>query len=113
MCDTRYNPMHARLLGEEDDTHLMHVTCKKCQNSILAVVVTSQGNASSIGLVTDLSYEDVMRVGPASAVTVDDVIDVHEFLESGAWKTLHVPKKKTIHRKPVHKAKARSSKKSK
>ena len=85
VCETRYNPMEARILGQEEETHLLHVQCRKCQNSILAVVLVNEVGASSVGLLTDLSYEDVMRFRSNPGVSVDDVIEVHRQLERGAW----------------------------
>lgn len=85
VCETRYNPMEARLLGEQGETHLLHVQCRKCQHSILALVLVNQVGASSVGLLTDLSYEDVLRVKVGSHVSVDDVIAVHEMLEVPQW----------------------------
>ncbi len=81
LCESSYNPMEARVLGEKEDGHLLHIRCKKCWNSILALVLVSNVGVSSVGLVTDLTFEDVVRFREApSEVTVDDVIAVHEML---------------------------------
>ncbi|MCR4313796.1 MAG: hypothetical protein NUV84_00940 [Candidatus Uhrbacteria bacterium] len=85
VCETRYNPMEARLLGEQEETHLLHVQCRKCQHSILAIVLVNQVGASSVGLLTDLSYDDVVRVKSGSWVSVDDVIEVHRLFQSTNW----------------------------
>lgn len=85
VCETRYNPMEARLLGEQGETHLLHVQCRKCQHSILAIVLVNQVGASSVGLLTDLSYDDVMRVHSDGTVSIDDVIDVHRLFQSVNW----------------------------
>lgn len=85
VCETRYNPMEARLLGEQGETQLLHVQCRKCRHSILALVLVNQMGASSVGLLTDLSYEDVMRSKAHTAVTVDDVIQVHTLFEGEHW----------------------------
>ena len=83
VCETRYNPMQAQILGKDGETHLLHVQCKKCRNSILALVLVSQVGASSVGLLTDLTYDDVVRFKMNREVTIDDVIDIHEFFEQG------------------------------
>lgn len=94
LCEARYNPMEARLLGKEGDTHLLHVTCRKCHNAILAMVLVNRVGSSSVGLVTDLTVDDVMRFQQHRAVTIDDVIDTHDFLEGDRWKGLIRPVKK-------------------
>lgn len=85
VCETRYNPMEARVLGKQGETHLIHVQCRKCQNSILALVLVNHVGASSVGLVTDLTYEDVVRFRCAPCVSIDDVIDVHDLLGQLHW----------------------------
>lgn len=85
VCETRYNPMEAKLLGEQGETHLLHVQCRKCQHSILVIVLVNQVGASSVGLLTDLSYDDVVRVKSGSWVSVDDVIEVHRLFQSAHW----------------------------
>ncbi len=85
VCETRYNSMEARMLGEQGQTQLLHVKCRKCMNSILALVLVNQVGASSVGLLTDLSYEDVLRFRSDKAIELDDVIEVHRWIESSGW----------------------------
>lgn len=85
VCETRYHPMEARALAGEGETQLLHVQCRKCQNAILALVHVNQVGASSVGLLTDLSYEDVVRFRAERVVHIDDVIEMHRFFESPRW----------------------------
>lgn len=81
LCETNYNPMEARVLGEKEDGHLLHIRCKKCWNSILALVLVSNAGVSSVGLITDLTYDDVRKFsGRDTSVSTDDVIAVHQML---------------------------------
>lgn len=95
VCETRYNPMEAKMLGEDGETRLLHVHCRKCQHAILALVLTNQVGASSVGLLTDLSYEDVLKFRSAQRVTVNDVMDIHAILEDGSWRKQIEPKRRT------------------
>ncbi len=100
VCETRYNPMEAQMLGKDGETHLLHVQCKKCQNSILALVLVNRVGASSVGLLTDLSYEDVMKFRENRQVSVNDVIETHDLLGSDSIsKIFGFPKKRRISRK--------------
>ncbi len=85
VCETRYLSMEAQLLAENGGTRLLHVRCRKCQHSILALVLVNQVGASSVGLLTDLSYEDVLKFRSNRLVSVNDVIDTHTALENGSW----------------------------
>ena len=83
LCESTQENMEARILGESDETRLLHLRCKKCSSSILAMVLLSPGGVSSVGLLTDLTFEDVGRLSSVEAVNTDDVLKVHEMLESG------------------------------
>ena len=74
--------MEARVLGEDGETHLLHVRCKSCANAILALVLVTKAGVSSVGLVTDLSYEDVVKFQSQGKVSIDDVLGVHQMMES-------------------------------
>ncbi len=81
LCETNYNPMEARVLGEREDGHLLHIRCKKCWNSILALVLVSNAGVSSVGLITDLTYDDVRKFSSReTSVSTDDVIAVHQLM---------------------------------
>jgi len=70
VCNSRY----------KNDAHLVHITCQQCRSAILAVVLVNGTGISSIGLVTDLTSEDVLKFRDAGALTHDDVIDLHQFI---------------------------------
>ena len=80
--------MEAKMLGEDGETRLLHVQCRKCQNSILALILVNNVGASSVGLLTDLSYEDVLRFRSNKQVTINDVIEIHDVMEQNSWQNV-------------------------
>lgn len=80
VCNLRYDPVEARVLEESDNAHLFYIRCRHCQAAVLAVVTVSSSGISSVGLVTDLTSDDVIRFKSAKPITCDDVIEVHEQL---------------------------------
>ncbi|MFH1405513.1 MAG: hypothetical protein ABIH21_05495 [Patescibacteria group bacterium] len=92
LCESKYKPMSARVVREQGQTHLMHMTCNKCKNSILAVVLVNQIGASSVGIVTDLSYDDVLNFETRQRIVTDDVINVHAYFNKKGWQNDFVEK---------------------
>ncbi|MBU0706904.1 hypothetical protein KKG41_00855 [Patescibacteria group bacterium] len=80
LCNTQYNPLSAKVLEEKDDAHLVHINCKKCNSSIVALILSSALGVSSVGLLTDLSGEDALRFKKSSRVNDDDVINLYSLL---------------------------------
>lgn len=83
LCDTRYQAAQARVLAEEGETRLVHVTCRKCGGATLSLLMQSDAGASTVGMVTDLSHEDAVRFRRGRRVSTDDVIEAHELLAKG------------------------------
>lgn len=81
LCNSAYNPLEAKILEERDDAHLVHVRCRNCQSAIVALIVSGGLGVSSIGLVTDLSAEDVVHFKNEEPITIDDVLALHEELK--------------------------------
>ncbi|OGL94909.1 hypothetical protein A2348_05480 [Candidatus Uhrbacteria bacterium RIFOXYB12_FULL_58_10] len=109
LCETKYAPAQARVLSEQDDTRLIHATCKKCGSATLALVVEGEAGGSTVGLVTDLSYDDVLRFHRGGRVSTDDVIEAHEGLEAPLAEVLHISPPKRRSRAKVSVASRRAA----
>ena len=81
LCEASYNPESAQVLGEKEDSHLLHIRCGNCSNAIIALVLISSVGVSSVGLVTDLDFHEVNRFKGGPSVSTDDVIDMHHALQ--------------------------------
>ena len=78
LCGYYYNPVKAQILEENEEAHLIHITCNKCKASVVAVVLDTAMGLSSIGLVTDLDPEDVLKFKNMPVLSADEVLDIHE-----------------------------------
>ncbi len=80
LCEASYNPLRARVLDERDEAHLVHIQCARCGSSIVALIMSSGIGITSVGLVTDLTGDDVLRFKDETRISVDEVLDVHQLL---------------------------------
>ncbi len=82
LCEMSYNPQEAKVLGEKEDSHLLHIQCGNCSNAIIALVLISSVGVSSVGMVTDLAFEEVNRFKDAVPVSTDEVIEMHHLFKN-------------------------------
>lgn len=82
VCQHRYNPFTAHVVEERDGAQLVHVTCNQCSSSIVALVLSGGFGVSSVGFITDLSSDDVLRLKHSETVTSDDVLTLYKELDS-------------------------------
>ncbi|MBI5466144.1 MAG: hypothetical protein HY974_02565 [Candidatus Kerfeldbacteria bacterium] len=80
LCEAAYSPLQARVLEEREDAHLLHIQCSHCHSSIVALVLSSAIGITSVGLVTDLTGDDVLRFKDAEALNTDEVLSFHHLL---------------------------------
>ncbi len=82
LCEAVYEPLEIKVLDEHDGKHLVHVTCRKCAHSVVALITNqSNGGMSSMGLITDAEPEDVLRFKKSEVVSWDDCLAWHNFLQ--------------------------------
>lgn len=82
ICNLKYSSAEIRVIEERNDAHLVYIKCGRCQSSILAIVTANQLGVSSVGILTDLSGEDILKFKKQPAVSTNDVIDMHQLLKS-------------------------------
>lgn len=80
LCRRQYKLTDAYIVDEQHGAYLLHTECKNCGSSIVATLVAGRHAVSSMGLVTDLTSEDVTKFKDAEVVNCDDVIDCHAWL---------------------------------
>jgi hypothetical protein len=98
-CSTSFDVLHAKVIETYPDAHLVHFTCDKCRNALLAVVALSSDATQTVGLLTDLSYEDVLRFSKMQMISIEDVVDAHEYFEKKGWANAFLKRKKQKRKK--------------
>lgn len=81
LCHMHYSIRDAKVLEESEDTHLMHVVCRRCSSSIIVLMLSGELGVSSVGMVTDLTSEDVLKFKDTQTVEADDVLKLHVALQ--------------------------------
>ena len=73
--------MEARVLEENERASLIYIKCRKCQSSILALILSNPLGVSSVGLVTDLNPEEVMKYRLTDDIVEDDALESYQLLQ--------------------------------
>lgn len=81
LCSHNYKDNKAVVLEENKDSHLVHITCPKCNNAILAMVVISPLGMNTIAIITDLSAKEVANFKRRPPVSEDELLSFHQFIQ--------------------------------
>lgn len=82
VCEYEYKTLRAKILDENEEAQLMYVKCQRCQGSLIVLLLASGPLVSSIGLITDLSMDDVQKFKHGYSIKEEDVIKIHQELKS-------------------------------
>lgn len=80
LCHANFNPFKIKVLEERGDSHLLHTECQCCHSSVVILVLASELGVSSVGLVTDLMSDEIIKFKDSHEVNSDDVIELHRLL---------------------------------
>lgn len=79
-CNTLYGKSTKKMSISDKNTHLVHVTCHKCQSNFLAVVLEIARGTSTVGMVTDLNFDDLQRLYKIDRISLNEAIEGSKFL---------------------------------
>ena len=80
-CSAEYDLDGAKVIGEEEDSTMVYVSCNECESSIVAIVAMSGLGIVSLGLVTDMTEDDAKKMVDCKELTGDDLLCAYELLK--------------------------------
>lgn len=81
LCSAAYDTVAAKLFAKKDGANLIHLTCAKCKSAFMAIIMTFGQGMSTVGMVTDMSFEDAKKMYGGQPLTVDEIIEGYQFLQ--------------------------------
>ena len=81
VCNTMYDLQKFKIIAERDQNVLTYIQCSSCGSAVLSMLTAGQQGLQAVGLVTDLTLDEVMTFERGEAVSSDDVLKLHDLLE--------------------------------
>ena len=80
LCESKYDSFRAKVIDSRGDSRLLHTQCSKCGAYIISLISATPFGLSSIGIISDLSSDDVLKFKDQPKITCDDVIEFHQII---------------------------------
>ncbi len=77
-CGQGYEAGNIDVLGHHEDLWFLSVFCPECSTQYLVAAIVSEEKVSEV--ITDLTEAELDRFRGAGGLTVDEVLDMHNFL---------------------------------
>ncbi len=84
LCDVSFYPEAVVVISEDRKIQLLHATCNHCYSSVVILLLNNERGVTSVGLVTDLTGEDVARFKDSECVSCNDVIELHALVKQSS-----------------------------
>ena len=81
VCSHEYVQSDFVLVGEQAGKTTFHVTCTQCKSSLFIVMQMKSFGVLHVGILTDLSSQEVKQFFSQETISADQVLDTHAFLE--------------------------------
>ena len=87
ICNNRYEEQDTEVLKasnarEIDSRILIHSDCGKCKGSVIFSVDIHDQDVFSVGMVTDLTFEDSLKFQEQDSLSADECIAMHELVKA-------------------------------
>ena len=80
VCNHHLRASDIELIGKRENVWAMSIHCRECHTKALLLAVVNQGMVRPFE--TDLVPEDWERFKASPRISIDDVIAVHQFIQS-------------------------------
>ncbi|OGH92306.1 MAG: hypothetical protein A2534_03430 [Candidatus Magasanikbacteria bacterium RIFOXYD2_FULL_39_9] len=82
VCNHDYQSEAAKLFASGGEAKFVHFTCGNCSSHFMAMVMTVAKGVSTVGMITDLSFDDLQKLHKISPLSIDEAIEGHQFINS-------------------------------
>ncbi len=82
LCNKEYKPTDMQIVEDKGNVLLAFSSCPRCQSGILSLLYKDLSGVTLIGMVTDLNYEDAVKLKNQKKVTEDDALHTYQRLTS-------------------------------
>ncbi len=83
VCGQAYIQNNAVMVDKAAEAITLHVDCPKCLSSALVAIYSGiTGLVTNVSMPTDLTRKDIARIKKAPAISSNDVLELHKYLES-------------------------------
>lgn len=83
MCISKFEPRMATIISRNLNMAHIYAQCTKCKSSVSVIVKKNAvGFVTTVGMLTDMTKDDLQRLKIIKPLSADDVIEIHKILES-------------------------------
>ncbi len=90
VCNTQNFPEQIKVISQGENEHCLFLQCRKCKGRVVVLIMQSMQGVSSVGFLTELNSEEILKLSRRPKITADDVLAVYDKLEpqKSSWQSV-------------------------
>lgn len=81
LCDFGFQDRHIRMVDQVKGSETLHISCPGCASHFVMMLAISDVGVGLIGMMSDLSFEDMKYFSKRAPMTDDDLLSMYEQLD--------------------------------
>ena len=86
VCHKKQFPADITMVDEKMEGQVIHVKCKVCQSCLLVYVSFAEQGMRVVGVLTDLSSDEVSKFNQIGPLSADDIIEINKSINNNFTK---------------------------
>ncbi|MFA6427115.1 MAG: hypothetical protein WCW16_01560 [Candidatus Magasanikbacteria bacterium] len=80
LCNTTFETSGIKTIENQAKAHVFHITCSSCKHALVVLLGMTDIGVGLVGLLSDLTYEDMNRMRGKSALSEDDLFGLYHII---------------------------------
>lgn len=82
VCAKEYHDKDITLIDRQDEVSLLHIQCPHCKHSMLAWLGPTLVGMGLVGMITDLSRQDMIRARSRGSLSEDELLEFYNVIHN-------------------------------
>ncbi len=81
LCEYGFDDRHVRMVDQVFGSETLHITCPGCESHFVMMLAISDAGVGLIGMMSDLDFDDMVRVSQREPMSDDDLLSFYQQLD--------------------------------
>lgn len=93
ICKKEIKENQIKIVGESEDSNMLHLTCNECNNSMIFLATTNNIGVSLVAMISDLEFTDAKQFYGKSAIDEENLLEAYQIIHNISFNKYLISKK--------------------
>ncbi|MFA7245140.1 MAG: hypothetical protein WC070_03110 [Candidatus Magasanikbacteria bacterium] len=93
ICKKEIKENQIKIVGESEESHMLHLNCNACNNSMIFLATTNNIGVSLVAMVSDLEFNDAKKFYNKPAINEENLLEAYQIIHNISFNKYLISKK--------------------